>query len=565
MNITKEVTLYHAYALESDFNQSLVDYCQFLRTTFGWKEFTWDIANKKWRFSDLAVVNMLMTKFPETIVSQEVFDDLRQYDKKEEEDRSREERAQQIREATTSDLQLKGIKGHPYEYQKLGIEFLLNSGGRALLADAPGVGKSLQALGFIAHSGFNRSLVVCPASVKFSWGNEIEKWTSLNYFIVEPKTNLADIPHSINVVIINYDILKKFFNEFMKWKWDALIVDESHLIKNPSAQRSKAIKAISRMIPNVILLTGTPVLNRPSEIFNTLNIIDPKTWNNFYAYAVKYCDGKQGYWGFENKGATNILELRQRISKYFLRRTKEEVLKELPPKSFIDIPIDLPKEERTQYDLVEENLVKYLKTYKKEKTDKEIVRSLQAEKLVKLNLLREINAMGKISTAKELIDGIIESDEKVLVFSSFNAPLKELAEQYEENSVMILGETPVDERGDIVKKFQENPGTQIFFGGTKAAGTGITLTSASHVIFLDMPWTNADIIQAQDRAHRPGAEYECLNIYTIISRNSIDGFMKKLLKRKQEIVDQLIEGNEEKEEKNMVDDYIKELSLKYKK
>ena len=565
LQIIKEKTTYHAYALVSDYDPSLVAYCKFLNESLGWKEFNWDNNNRRWRFRDLAVVHMISNKFPGAQISPDVALEVKENDERLATEQHRQEKAQQIRTATVSTIDLKNVKGNLYEYQKLGIEFLTNSGGRALLADSPGVGKTAQALGYIAHSGFKRSLIVCPASVKFSWESETEKWTKLKSFVVGPKTLLEDIPHDVNCVIVNFDILKKFFNEFMKYQWDCLIVDECHLVKNPTAIRSKVIKGLSKNIPNVIMLTGTPVLSRPVEMFNMLSIIDPKTWNNYFQYATKYCDGKQGYWGFEAKGATNLDELRMRISKYFLRRTKEEVLSQLPPKNRMEILIDLPKEEQKQYDLVESNLVKYLKTYKKDKTENEIQKSLQAEKLVKLNLLREINAMGKLATAKELIDNIVESDEKVLVFSSFNGPLQELAEQYEDNSVLLLGSTPVEERGEIVKKFQNDRHTKIFFGGIKSAGVGITLTAASNIIILDLPWNPADLEQAENRAHRPGAEYESLNIYQIISRDSIDGFMKKLLGRKQEIIDQLIEGKEVEDEESMVDDYLKQLTLKYKK
>lgn len=459
-------------------------------------------------------------------------------------------------------MEINGIKGDLYEYQKVGIEFLLNSGGRVLLADSPGVGKTVQALGYVTHSEHNRTLIVCPASVKFSWENEIKKWTKLKSFVVDSKTNLDDIPHDINCVIVNFDILKKFFNEFMKYKWDCMIVDESHMIKSQKAVRTKIVRALSRNIPNVIMLTGTPVLSRPIEMYNMLNIIDPRVWNNWYSYATRYCDGKRGYWGFEAKGATNLEELSEKIKKYFLRRTKDEVLLELPQKNFIDIPMDLSKEDRAQYELVESNLIKYLKEHT-DKTDKEILKSLQGEKLVKLNLLREINAMGKIEVAKELIDNILESGEKVLVFSSFNGPLEEMFNEYQDNAVMILGKTPVEERGELVESFQKKPDTKIFFGGIRSAGAGITLTAASNVIILDYPWNPADLEQSINRAHRPGAEYQSLNIYQITSRDSVDGFMKKLLSRKQEIIDKLIEGDDVESEKAMIDDYIESLELKY--
>jgi len=461
-------------------------------------------------------------------------------------------------------LKIKGIKGDLYEYQKAGVEFLLNSGGRALLADSPGVGKTAQALGFIAHMGFDRTLVVCPASVKFSWENEVEKWTDLKSFIVGPKTDLKDIPFDVSVVIINFDVLKKFFNEFMKYSWNCLIVDESHLIKNPKAIRSKVVKAITTKVENVIMLTGTPVLSRPIEMYNMLNIIDPKTWNNYYSYATKYCEGRQGYYGFEAKGASNLEELNGRISGYFLRRTKDDVLSELPSKNYIDVPIDLPKENRREYELVEESLLQYLKKYKKDKTDKQIAKSMQAEKLVKLNFLREINARGKIKTAKEIVENIIDAGEKVLIFSSFNLPLKELAEIYPNNSVMIVGDTPIEERGNIIKRFQEDPNTNIFLGGIRSAGVGITLTAASNVIILDLPWNPADLEQSINRAHRPGAIFESLNIYTIKSRDTIDSFMEKLLDKKQTIIDKMIDGKVEKEEKGLIENYIKSLEAKYK-
>ena len=463
MRIIKEKTQYHLYSLESEYNTTLVGYCQYLNKTFGWKEFWWDVEAKKCRFKDPAIILMVRDKFPELEINLEIQNEVKLHEQIMKGEHERSENAQRIKEASTSTIKVNGIKGELYEYQKLGIEFLLNSGGRALLADSPGVGKTAQALGYVAHSGHKRTLIVCPASVKFSWENEIEKWTNMKSFVVGPKTDLDDIGFDVNCVIINFDILKKFYNEFMKYKWECLVVDEAHLIKSPSAARSKVVKMLSKNIPNVIMLTGTPVLSRPIEMFNVLNIIDPKVWNNYYGFATKYCDGKQGYWGFEAKGATNLPELKEKISKYFLRRTKEEVLKQLPPKNRVDIPIDLPVEERKQYELVESNLVKYLKEYKKDKTDKEIAKSLAAEKLVRLNFLREINAMGKIPTVKELIENIIEAGEKVIVFSSFNGPLKELAEQYEENSVLLLGDTPIDERGLLVKKFQEDPNVSIFF------------------------------------------------------------------------------------------------------
>jgi len=565
MKILKSKTIYHEYALENDYDNEVISYCKFLKETFGWREFQWDSIEHVWRFRDPMLISMIKEKFEETDLD-EVKNDLKKYLINKEEEKERFNNSIRIKTAITTDFKPNGIKGELYEYQKIGIEFLLNSGGRALLADSPGVGKTAQYIGYAVHSGFKRNLVVCPASVKFSWSSEIWKWAKKKSFIVGPQTKISDIPFDVEFVIINFDILKKFHDEFKKYKWNSFVVDECQLIKNPAAIRSQVVKSIAQDIPSVIFLTGTPVLSRPAEMFNMLNIIDGRVWNNYFAYASKYCAGHQGYWGYEAKGATNLDELSEKISKYFLRRTKKEVLKELPPKNLITILMELPREERKQYDLVEESLVDYMKSYKKDKTNKDIAKSMNAEKLVKLNLLREISTMAKLPIAMEIIDSIIESGEKVLVFSSFNAPLEELEEHYKNKSVMITGKTNVNDRGDIVNDFQNNPEVKVFLGGMLSAGTGITLTAASNVVFLNYPWNPADLEQSQNRAHRPGADYESLNIYQIVGLDTIDGFMEKLLKKKQEIIDQLIEEKDVKKiNKSMVDDYLKELKLKYKK
>ena len=357
---------------------------------------------------------------------------------KKEEEKEKEQNAKRIKEAKISNLEIKGIKGELYDYQKLGVEFFINSKGRAILADSAGVGKSCQALGYIVHTRQERTLVICPASVKFSWENEIRKWTKLKPFIVEPKTKFSEISHDVNVIIINYDVLRKNFNELMKYKFDVCILDEAQYIKSPTSIRSKAVKQLSKKIPYVLLLTGTPILNRPIELFNLLNVVDPKNWNNWYGYAVRYADGKRNRFGFEANGATNLEELKQKIGKYFLRRTKEEVLSQLPPKIRTEVPMELGGEFLKQYKIAATNLAQYLKKYKNE-TEANILKTVQAEKLVRINYLRQISSLGKVEVAKELVQNIIEGGEKVLVFSCFNAPLLDLQKHFGEQSVMIIG------------------------------------------------------------------------------------------------------------------------------
>lgn len=453
---------------------------------------------------------------------------------------NREEQTLALQSAETSTISIPGLKGELYSYQKVGVEFLARNNGNAILADQPGTGKTAQTIGYILASGQERSLIVCPASVKFAWEKEVNKWSKLKSIVIDSKTDLASIPHDVDVWIINYDVLIKHLPQLLKIRFTYMAGDEAHYLKNQKAKRTKAFIAIARTIKSVSLLTGTPMLSRPVELFTLLHIIDPHTWNNWYSFTRRYCDGHQGRWGYDSSGATNLDELKSKIDRYFLRRLKSDVLKELPPKIYIPRPVALSSFHAKQYDAAEKDLKSFLKEYKGKK-EPEVKKMMQAEKLVKINLLREISSLGKIETVEELIQDIISSGEKVIVFSSFMFPLETLKAKFETESVMITGQTPQDERGAAVDAFQTDPAIQIFFGGIKSAGVGITLTAASNVVFIDYPWNPADVMQAQDRAHRPGQEAESINIYQLYTPGTIDEFMQSLLADKQELFEKLIE------------------------
>ena len=406
-------------------------------------------------------------------------------------------------------------------------------------------GKSLQALAYIKYKGFKRSLIVCPASVKFSWENEVKKWTNMSSVVIDSKTDLASIDSSVNIWIINYDILKKHYPQLSKIKFYNTVSDECVMLKSPKALRTKAFRALASEIGSVVLLSGTPLLSRPSELYSLLNIIDPARWTNWYEYATKYCNLRQTRWGMDSSGVSNAEELHSLIKRYFIRREKKDVLAELPPKIFVDIPVQLDTKTKKEYDSAATDLANYLRDYAGKKNP-EIARSMSAEKLTQLNILRKLSAMGKMKAALELIESIVDSGEKVLVFSSFVEPLVLLQSKIKSQSVMITGKTPVGERGEIVDKFQNDNNVKVFLGGTKSAGVGITLTAASSVIFLDYSFNPADLLQAQDRAHRIGTKAKSVNVYFLHAKGTIDEDLKEMIHVKQEIFDQIIDGKFEK-------------------
>lgn len=403
-----------------------------------------------------------------------------------------------------------------------------------------GLGKSLQAIAYIKHKELRRTLVVAPASVKYSWEKELKKWTNLSYVLIDSQTDLNKIDASVEVWIINYELLKKNINTLTKVHFDCLIGDEAQYCKNLTAQRTKAFRLIARNILSVILLTGTPLLSRPVELYTLLNIIDPLTWNNYYEYVRRYCNAHQTRYGLDVSGVSNIEELSTRIQRYYIRRKKSDVLTDLPEKIHIPFPVQLEKQKAQEYDKAEENFAEYLIEHSG-KQPAEVAKTLQAEKLARLNVLRQLCSQGKLPAAYELIDSILESREKILIFSSFVAPLEELHTHYGDKAVILTGKTEMGERGKIVERFQTDSDVKILLGGFKSAGVGLTLTAATAVIALDLPWNPADMQQAIDRAHRIG-QTGSVSVYYITARGTIDDKLQEILDRKQKIFDKLIDG-----------------------
>ena len=282
MHIKAEKSAYHIFALYYDYNQSKVDFCRALKEAYGWEKFTFnsDQGLKRWVFSDPVIVQEIINAFPDTLVDPEVARHVAKEFKHYAAMETQQTEVQKVQQKTDTNIEIKGIKGELYPYQKVGVEFLIASGGRAIISDPPGLGKSLQSLAYIAHENFARSLIVAPASVKSSWVKEAKKWTNMSYIEIDSKTDLSKIPANVQLWIINYDILKKHLDTLLKTRFDVVVADECHMVKSRTAQRTKALMAIAKHVPHVVLLSGTPLLSRPVEMYTLLNMVDPRTWNN---------------------------------------------------------------------------------------------------------------------------------------------------------------------------------------------------------------------------------------------------------------------------------------------
>jgi len=546
-------TKYHQFGFTYDYNADVLKFCRLLKDSWGWQNFSFDPGHKAWVFSDPRIIEAVYERFPEAVISPEVRELVKDLITLEQEKSRTAQFIEELKHATESDIVISGLKKELYPFQKVGVEFLVRSKGRAILGDDPGLGKSAQTIGYIQVAEPKRTLIISPATMKFSWEAEIAKWSELSTQVIESDTHIASISPDTRVWIINYDIVTKHLEELLKVKFELLVLDEAHYIKSPTAKRSKSVRKLAKGIDRVVMLTGTPILNRPIELYNLLSTLNEKEWGSYFRFASRYAAAHRTRFGLDVSGSSNMEELKTRMAPYFLRRTKEEVLAELPPKVHTLIPIELTGEYRRMYDKAENEFARFLRE-NKGKREKEVRQALQAEKLTRMNALREIASSAVVSDALEIINNVVASGEKILVFSSFNFPVEVLQSKLGHQAVILTGKTPNEERFDLVKTFQNDPTVQVFLGGIKSAGVGITLTAASHVLFLDYSWTPADHKQAEDRAHRADEltkTHESINIYQLHAMDTIHDLLKKMLDKKKKTVDSVIGGFDDDDQSAM--------------
>jgi SWI/SNF-related matrix-associated actin-dependent regulator 1 of chromatin subfamily A len=424
-----------------------------------------------------------------------------------------------------------------FAYQRVGVAFIESRRGRALLADDMGLGKTIQALGWLRHRKSVRPvIIVCPQTVRLNWRSEIDKWLGETTFLpsgTKPgKTDLS----GISFIIIHYDILHAWVETLKALRPGALVIDEAQFIKSNGAKRTKAVKALARSIRHVIGLTGTPIVNRPIELFNILRLIDKTVIPDWWHYTERYCARKSGMFGWDCSGASHTKELHDKLtSSIMLRRTKEEVLTDLPAKMRSFVPLELTN--RSDYNAAERDFIGYLR---REEGLDVANRAKRAPMLTRISKLRDLAAQGKLSQAIEWIADVIEVN-KLVVFAVHRNVFDPVYERFEKVAVKVAGDVAPIDRQKAINRFQQDPNCRLFVGQIQAAGTGITLTAASHVAFLELPWTPGDLLQAEDRCHRIG-QTKTVNIYFLLASGTIDEPMARLIDRKRVVLNAVLDG-----------------------
>ena len=439
------------------------------------------------------------------------------------------------------------------DYQKDGMRRLIAHPG-TLLGDEMGLGKTIQVIGAmnaIRHQNPDpHFLVVCPTNLTLLWERELTKWCVPGDSGQQPSIGIAgkSFPQDCETVIVPYSRADQYKDELAAKEWDLAALDEAHYLKNGKAKRTKAVlgagsarnwsggvKADIR-----VAMTGTPIPNRPIEVWNILNWLNRDDWRKRSEFAIRYCDAGHNGYGWDESGASNLDELQDRLQSIMLRRVKSEVLKELPPKErqIIEIPrgysTDLLRAIQE-----EELAIEKLRQAKRLKRKKVSVEDLQGIGVgfENISAIRHQTALAKTPAVIDHVKDLLENSDKIVVFAHHRDVLDMLHENLSEfNPVMLRGGDSAGSKQDAVDTFQDDPDCRVFVGSIQAAGVGLTLTAAQTVVFAELDWVPGNVTQAEDRCHRIGQTGSVL-VHHIVAQDSIDANITHTIVDKQAVID----------------------------
>lgn len=452
-----------------------------------------------------------------------------------------------------------------YSFQKEGVQFIEDRGGSGLIGDPMGLGKTMQALGYLGlHPETRPALIIMPATIKIKWAKEIEKWMPSERIQIISGKKEVEITGSI--VLANWDVIFysekieikgsdkvkiKYFarKDLLKAKFKSIIGDEIHKINNSKAARTVAFKKLAKRCPSVIALSGTPIKNRPKDFFNILNILDPTNFKSYWNYAHRYCGAKHNGFGWDFNGSSNIKELHELVQTIMIRRKKEDVT-DLPPKTRIVIPLELTN----------------AKAYRDvEKRLKELAKSRNAPPAMQLTMIETLKQAAVEAKLKACIDWIkeyLEVENKLVVFCVHKKVVISLQEALKKyNPLTIVGGVSAEEKYRRQELFQNDPKHRIVIGNMPAASEGLDLFAASATFTIELMWGPTVHDQSEDRVHRIGQKSSHCFAYYGLGIGTIDEKIALLIDQKRKILDKTIDG-EKTERESMLLSLMKTYSEK---
>jgi SWI/SNF-related matrix-associated actin-dependent regulator of chromatin subfamily A-like protein 1 len=450
-----------------------------------------------------------------------------------------------------SGLKIPGLRGTPRNFQYEAVSFVELNNGRALIADEMGLGKTVETLSWLQlHRDRVPILIVCPASLKLNW--EIEYMAWLPNPSIEILSGEVPWQPTADVLIINYDILPKWVKVLRRLGIQIMITDECQYYKNDKAKRTEAVKFLARSIPYFLALSGTPIENRPVEMINAIFIIKPDLFTSPWHFKHEFCGAKHNGYGWDFNGASNVLKLHKILTDtIMIRRLKKDVLKELPEKQYSFIPMQLDNQK--EYDEAKNNFISFIR---ENQGAKAALKAKKAEVLVQLGTLKQLAVKGALKQSIGWIQDFVDTDNKLVIFATHKFVIDALMEVFRSIAVKVDGSVSIKDRQTAVDKFQFDTSCKLFIGNIDAAGVGLTLTAASSVAFLELPWGPGKLKQAIDRVHRIGQKL-CVNVYYLFAINTIMQRTAKLIDVKQRTIDAVLDGIET-EDADLIYELMKE-------
>ena len=450
------------------------------------------------------------------------------------------------------------LRVEPYPYQREGIIYGLDK-KRLIIGDEPGLGKTLQSIGIVDTADAYPCLVICPSSLKINWQREFEKFTDKSAIVLDNAVRTT-WPYLLSmgmhqVAVVNYESLRKYFvwdiraGKSFRLKdvvfcpqikmFKSIIIDESHRVKDPSAQQTIFTKGLSVGKEWIILLSGTPVVNRPDDLVAQLSIMGRlQDFGGRTKFVADYCTDPK------DKKAEPAVPLsvlsNQLYANCMIRREKAKVLPQLPDKTRVDLYVDISN--APEYSLAAADLAEYLRQYT-ECTDREIRRKMRMEALVRFMTLRQLVTLGKVAQAVDFIRTFLSSGKKLIVFCSLHDVVDALVKAFP-GAVTVTGRDSAVSKQASVDAFQNNPNTMLIICSIKAAGVGLTLTASSNVAFVELAWTYADCCQCEDRAHRIGQK-DNVTCYYLLGRGTIDHTIYSLIHQKKSIAAEIMNSDDD--------------------
>lgn len=429
--------------------------------------------------------------------------------------------------ADLSMVTLKHIPKEAYPYQIEAAKFSVKL-ERSIIALPPGLGKSLiTSIALAELMNGKPVLLVCPAFLKIHWQRELMKWSGIDSVVLSGRLANTRIREQPIVYIINYDILYYWQDHLARW-FPIIVSDECHKLGNPESKRTKAFKELLAGSKRSIFLSGTPIRNRPLDFWTTLRMTAPKIFNNFNYYKNRFCDAQLGWGGLSYSGASNTEELHALVKPIMYRKTKEEVMPDLPKKNFITYNLDVevtPEFQKAQAEVAEA-----------------LANGKPLESCDAVKLLSRSSYALKRDSIIEWVNDFLESGEKIVIGAYHTAVMDDLKEAFGVAAVVVDGRVAPQKRQGIVDKFQTDPKVRVFIGQYEAAGVGFSITAASTLVFAELYYVPALLEQFGDRIHRMTSTGDHVNYVHFLAVDTIEGDMLAMLNEKVKNASKILDG-----------------------